>query len=107
MPITPKEFFCPDEWLCHAEQNGETILFLVKTGIFHEFSKSGLSARRLGERKTGTSDVKPGYQQRRHQKREGGVFEKKALIRLALFKSIDISSVSSIWTPVQMLKSQK
>ena len=56
-------------------------LFLVKTGIFYEFSKSGLSAPRPGERKTGTSDVKPGhYQQRQQQKREGGVFEKKKLL---------------------------
>ena len=23
VPITPKIFFGPDEWLCHAEQNGE------------------------------------------------------------------------------------
>jgi len=54
-------------------------LFLVKTGIFYEFSKSGLSAPRPGERKTRTSDVKPGhYQQRRQQKREGGVFKKKS-----------------------------
>ena len=57
------------------------ILVLVKTGIFYEFSKSGLSASRPGERKTGTSDVKPGhYQQRRQQKREGGVFEKNQLL---------------------------
>ena len=92
MPITPKILFCPDEWLCHAEQNGEKFLFLVKTGIFYEFSKSGLSVPRPGERKTGTSDVKPGhYQQRRQQKREGGVFEKKALIQSALVNSIDIS----------------
>ena len=56
-------------------------LFLVKTGIFYEFSKSPLSAPRPGERKTGTSDVKPGhYQQRQQQKREGGVFEKKKLL---------------------------
>ena len=61
------------------------ILHLVKTGIFYAFSKSGLSAPRPGERKTGTRDVKPGHlQQRRQQKREGGVFEKKALIQLAL-----------------------
>ena len=67
----------------------------MKTGIFYEFSKSGLSATRPGERKTGTSDVKPGhYQQRRQQKREGGVFEKKkALIQSALVQSIDISQV--------------
>ena len=25
VPITPKIFFCPGEWLCHAEQNGEKI----------------------------------------------------------------------------------
>ena len=25
MPITPKIFFCLDEWLCHAEQNDEKI----------------------------------------------------------------------------------
>ena len=79
VPITPKKFF-------FAQMNGcvmlskmaKQFLFLVKTGIFHEFSISGLSAPRPGERKTGTSDVKPvHYQQRRHQKREGGVFEKK------------------------------
>ena len=65
----------------------------MKTGIFYEFSKSGLSAPRPGERKTGTGDIKPGhYQQRRQQKREGGVFKKKkTLIQLALVKSIDIS----------------
>ena len=57
----------------------KTFLFLVKTGIFYEFSKSAFSAPRPGERKTGTSDVKPGhYQQRRQQKREDGVFEKKS-----------------------------
>ena len=51
-------------------------LFLVKTGIFYAFSKSGWSAPRPGERKTGTSDGKPGHlQQRRQQKRGGGVFE--------------------------------
>ena len=55
-------------------------LFLVKTGIFYEFSKSGLSAPRPGERKTGTSDVKPGRYQQRQQKREGGLFEKKKLL---------------------------
>ena len=61
MPITPKKFFGPDEWLCHAEQNGEKSFVFVKTGIFYEFSKSGLSAPRPGERKSGTSDVKPGH----------------------------------------------
>ena len=61
VPIAPKFFLCPDEWLCHAEQNGEKNLFLVETGICYEFSKSGLSAPRPGERKTGTSDVKPGH----------------------------------------------
>ena len=61
VPITPTNLFCPDEWLCHAGQNNEKILFLVKTGIFYEFSKSGLSAPRPGDRKTGTSDVKPGH----------------------------------------------
>ena len=25
VPITPKIFFCLDEWLCHAEQNDEKI----------------------------------------------------------------------------------
>ena len=25
VPTTPKNFFGPDEWLCHAEQNGEKI----------------------------------------------------------------------------------
>ena len=25
VPITPKNFFCPAESLCHAEQNGEKI----------------------------------------------------------------------------------
>ena len=60
---------------------GKQFLFLVKTGIFYEFSKSGLSAPRPGERKTGTSDVRPGhYQQRRQQNREGGVLQKKKLL---------------------------
>ena len=39
----------------------QTILFLVKTGIFYEFLKRGLSAPRPGRRETGTSDVKPGH----------------------------------------------
>ena len=65
-------------------------LFFVKTGIFYEFSKSGLSAPRPGERKTGTSDVKPGHYQ---QSEKAEYLKKKALIQLALVKSIDISSV--------------
>ena len=56
----------------------KTLLFLVKTGIFYEFSKFGLSAPRPGEGKTGTSDVKPRHKQRQ-QKQKGGVFEKKLL----------------------------
>ena len=39
----------------------QTILFLVKTGIFYEFLKHGLSAPWPGWRKTGSSDVKPGH----------------------------------------------
>ena len=39
----------------------QTILFLVKTGIFYEILKRGLSAPRPGCRETGTSDIKPGH----------------------------------------------
>ena len=39
----------------------QTILFLVKSGIFYEFLNHGLSAPRPGWRETGTSDVKPGH----------------------------------------------
>ena len=79
VPITPKIFCGPNEWLCPwLSKISKKFLFLVKTGIFYEFSKFGLSAPRPGERKTGTSDVKPRHKQRQ-QKRKEGVFEKKLL----------------------------
>ena len=37
------------------------VLFLVETGIFHDFLKSGVFCPRRGKRETGTSDVIPEY----------------------------------------------
>ena len=40
----------------------QKFLFLVKSGIFYEFLKSGVFCPRPGKRETGTSDVVPGHQ---------------------------------------------
>ena len=48
VPINPKFLFCLNKSFYNSEQNAQTFLFLVKTGIFYEFLKHGLSAPRPG-----------------------------------------------------------
>ena len=57
------------------KKTAKKVLYLVKTGIFYEFFKSGFSTPRPGETKTGTSDVIPGHQNRRHTPTKAVVYE--------------------------------